>query len=451
MSRFAARLPRKWVSRISEPAICLASAIVFFFLDILDVVMCVFFRAFDEFLEGKSSPCYCMEGGGTQEEEKRDLDSRECEPSDSLRGRKNVFREMGLLRLSPRIWSKEGAFRVGKRNRWSDCGCESCLSWMSSGSDSRLHVVVKEQQRARLENSSGETTVQNVIFIHGFLSSSSLWTETVFPNLSEHSKQNYKLFAVDLLGFGRSPKPSDCLYMLRDHLEMIEKSVILPFQVKSFHLVAHSMGCVIALALAAKYSDSVKSITLIAPPYFSSSKEDASLQALQKLATRRIWPPLLFGSAFMSWYEHLGRCVCFFVCRNHRTWESILKLLTGRRELHFLITDLTRHTHHSAWHTMHNVICGGARFLDKYLEILSAARVKIRVVQGTEDQVVPTECSHSMKVKAPEIELEIVPNADHNTVILGRAKDFTRDLESLWASASENVAEHVDVGQEVQK
>ncbi|KAL0428344.1 UNVERIFIED_CONTAM: putative lysophospholipase BODYGUARD 4 [Sesamum latifolium] len=156
MPRVAARLPGKWVSRISETVICLASAIVFFFLDILDVVMCVFFRAFDEFLEGKSSSCYCVERGGTQEEEKRDLDSvgvgGECEPSESLRGRKNVFREMGLLRfISPRIWSKEGAFRVGKRrNRWSDCGCESCLSWMSSGSDSRLHVVVKEQQRAGL-------------------------------------------------------------------------------------------------------------------------------------------------------------------------------------------------------------------------------------------------------------------------------------------------------------
>ncbi|KAK4392589.1 putative lysophospholipase BODYGUARD 4 [Sesamum angolense] len=385
MSRVATRLPGKWLSRISETLISLASAIVFFFLDILDVVMCVFFRAFDEFLEGKSSSCYCMERGGTQEEEKRDLDSvgvdGECEPSESLRGRKNVFREMGLLRFSPRIWSKEGAFRVGqRRNRWSDCGCESCLSWMSSGRDSRLHVVVKEHKREFFIDSqagehSGVTTVQNVIFIHGFLSSSSLWTETVFPNLSEHSKQNYKLFAVDLLGFGRSPKPRDCLYTLKDHLEMIEKSVILPFQLKSFHLVAHSMGCVIALALAAKYSDSVKSITLIAPgilayKHFINSPQDE------------------YGLRY--------------------SWFSFHVMGTS-----FSDHDLTRHTHHSAWHTMHNVICGGARFLDKYLETLRAAGVKIRVVQGTEDQVVPTECSHNMKVKAPEIELEIVPNADH--------------------------------------
>ena len=106
---------------------------------------------------------------------------------------------------------------------------------------------------------------ENVIFLHGFLSSSSIWTETVFPNLSEEVKKNHRLFALDLLGFGRSPKPRDCFYTLKDHLGMIEKSIINSFELKSFHLVAHSMGCILALALASKYSNSVKSITLVAP------------------------------------------------------------------------------------------------------------------------------------------------------------------------------------------
>jgi pimeloyl-ACP methyl ester carboxylesterase len=115
-----------------------------------------------------------------------------------------------------------------------------------------------------IEDCRGEPA-ENVIFLHGFLSSSSFWTETVFPNLSETINHNYRLFAVDLLGFGRSPKPRDCSYTLNNHVETIEKSVISPFQLDSFHLVAHSMGCIIALALAAKYSNSVKSITLVAP------------------------------------------------------------------------------------------------------------------------------------------------------------------------------------------
>lgn len=88
-----------------------------------------------------------------------------------------------------------------------------------------------------------------------------MWVETVFPHISENAGLN--LLAVDLLGFGKSPKPMDCLYRLKDHLDMIEKSLIEPFHLESFHLVAHSMGCTIALALAAKYPKHIKSITLV--------------------------------------------------------------------------------------------------------------------------------------------------------------------------------------------
>ena len=114
------------------------------------------------------------------------------------------------------------------------------------------------------ENSRGMPS-ENVVFLHGFTSSSSFWTETIFPKFSEQVKQKCRLVAVDLLGFGSSPKPRNCSYTLKDHVRMIEKSVIEPLDLSSFHLVAHSMGCVIALALAAKYPTCVKSITLVAP------------------------------------------------------------------------------------------------------------------------------------------------------------------------------------------
>lgn len=106
---------------------------------------------------------------------------------------------------------------------------------------------------------------EDVLFIHGFISSSAFWTETVFPNLSSAAKSRYRLFAIDLLGFGRSPKPTDSMYTLREHLDMIERSVLEPHKVKSFHIVAHSLGCILALALAVKHPGSVKSLTLLAP------------------------------------------------------------------------------------------------------------------------------------------------------------------------------------------
>lgn len=35
-------------------------------------------------------------------------------------------------------------------NRWSDCGCDSCLSWVNDGSEYKLHFVVKEPLLGRL-------------------------------------------------------------------------------------------------------------------------------------------------------------------------------------------------------------------------------------------------------------------------------------------------------------
>lgn len=76
---------------------------------------------------------------------------------------------------------------------------------------------------------------------------------------------------MDLLGFGRSPKPTDSLYTLKEHLDMIERSVLDPYNVKSFHIVAHSLGCILALALAVKHPTAVKSLTLLAPVSSSST------------------------------------------------------------------------------------------------------------------------------------------------------------------------------------
>ncbi|KAK7336328.1 hypothetical protein VNO77_16865 [Canavalia gladiata] len=427
----------KWFSICVRVINSIACCVVFLIFDLLDAVFCVIYRYLDQRIEGEVSPCCCF----NLERQKREMnviDEEEDDDgvSDSLYERKNIFREMGFLQFGRK--REDFSRRCGKGggrlvNSWSDCGCESCLSWVNDGSDYKLHFVLKEPLLATGENSRGIPS-ENVIFLHGFLCSSSFWTQTVFQRFSEEVNHKYRLIAIDLLGFGKSPKPRDCLYTLKDHVEMIEKSVIKPLELSSFHLVAHSMGCIIALALAAKCPKCVKSITLVAPPYSSSEGKDACLNALSKLAGKKLWSPLSFGSSFMSWYEHLGRTVCLVYCRNHRIWETILKFITRKRDLHFLTKDLTRHTHHSAWSSMHNVICGGAKFVDSYLTILTKCGVRISVIQGDKDQVVPMRCCTNFKLKAPNAEINIIPNADHSTVLFDREKEFAHSLEYIWAS-----------------
>ncbi|XP_061372522.1 probable lysophospholipase BODYGUARD 4 isoform X2 [Gastrolobium bilobum] len=423
----------KWLSNCARVLYSIICFVVFLIFDLLDAVFCVIYRYLDERIEGEASPCCCSNSKRQNKKKIYVTNDEDDGLSDSLYERKSIFRELGFLLLGRKRENSNRKCSKGfgrSVNRWSDCGCESCLSWVNDG-DYKLHFVMRERLIGR--NCRGYPS-ENVIFLHGFLCSSSFWSQTVFPHFSEKVNHNYRLIALDLLGFGKSPKPRDCLYTLKDHVEMIEKSVIQPLQLSNFHLVAHSMGCIIALALAAKYPKSVKSITLVAPPYTSSEGNNACLNALAMLAGKKLWPALSFGSSFMSWYEHLGRTVCFVFCRNHRIWERILKLITRKRDLHFLTIDLTRHTHQSAWSSMHNVICGGAKFMDSYLIILTKGGVRINVTQGDKDQVVPMECCSNFKLKAPNAEINIIPNADHSTVIFGREKEFAHSLEHTWTS-----------------
>ncbi|MED6218322.1 hypothetical protein PIB30_025725 [Stylosanthes scabra] len=418
-----------WLSNAAQILNSIICFLVFLIFDLLDAVFCVFFRFLDEYIEGEASPCCCADDGGGRKVKDDGL-------SESVYERKNIFRGMRFLKT--RSDSNEECEKTGgssMKNRWSDCGCESCLSWMNDDGDYRLHFVVKEPSNCMHdgEKCRGRAS-ENVIFLHGFMSSSSFWTETVFPCFSEKVNQDYRLIAIDLLGFGKSPKPRDCNYTLKEHVEIIERSVIQPLQLDTFHLVAHSMGCIIALAIAAKHPTSVKSITLVAPPYSPCEGNDACLKALGKMAGKKLWPPLAFGCSFMSWYEHLGRCICFLYCRNHRIWESTLKFITfNKRDLNFLTIDLPRHTHHSAWSSMHNVICGGAKFMDTYLKILTKAGVIINVIQGGKDEVVPIDCCIDLKKKVPNAEINIIPNKNHKTVVFCREKEFANSLELTWA------------------
>ncbi|OEL36576.1 hypothetical protein BAE44_0002405 [Dichanthelium oligosanthes] len=387
----------RWSTWPRTPSEALAAA-VFAFLDVVDVLLCLVYALLDGILEESPIGCYCHRSYGSEA-----ADDDDEEVSDTLYARRSAIRDalVGLMGLVVR--NRRGA---------APCKWRSPRFTDAAGTESE--------------------TAENAIFVHGFTSSSSFWAETVFR---ESSVLNSRLFAVDLLGFGQSPKPADCLYRLKDHVEAIETSLVEPLNLSSFHLVAHSMGCIIALALAARHPNRLKSITLVAPPYFLPCEQMASQVALSRLAEKKLWPPLLFGSAVMSWYEHIGRTVCFLLCKNHLLWEWLFRLLTRQRDVDFRVRDLTKHTHHSAWHTMHNVICGGARLQDRNLEAIEAAGIPVMAIHGTKDSVVPVECSRHLKAKIPHAELRLMAGCDHTTVVSGRERGFAEELSAFWSGS----------------
>lgn len=300
------------VGRVINEAV---SFIVFSVLDLVDFLLCFLYRVADFFIEAEWKPCYCSSSKEAITSSGKILVSEQGESkivclsstklqleeiSDTLYTRPSLLSEVSKLTMKE---TKKGTVRstftvnstivemlqgkIGGQQchpipRWSDCDCKFCTSWTSNSKETlyvrtegpKGKIIFSFSQNIYhkicicdlfLHAISDYKAQEDVLFIHGFISSSAFWTETLFPNFSSAAKSSFRLFAIDLLGFGRSPKPTDSMYTLREHLEMIERSVLEPNKVKSFHIVAHSLGCILALALAVKYPLSIKSLTLLAP------------------------------------------------------------------------------------------------------------------------------------------------------------------------------------------
>ncbi|CAN5484205.1 hypothetical protein BH20ACT2_BH20ACT2_03930 [soil metagenome] len=94
-----------------------------------------------------------------------------------------------------------------------------------------------------------------VVLVHGLGASARYW-EPVVDRLTD----GYRTIAVDLLGFGRSPKPGAASYDVDCHADALGTAVP-PGSV----VVAHSTGASIALRLANRHPDRIAGLVLIAP------------------------------------------------------------------------------------------------------------------------------------------------------------------------------------------
>ncbi|OVA03918.1 hypothetical protein BVC80_1321g66 [Macleaya cordata] len=168
MLKIPATTTSKWPEKSVHNLISAISFIVFAFLDLLDIILCLFYRFVDGYKEEKNTsniPCYCGNRGTLGRSVNGDED-KEIELSETLYQRKNIFRDMGFLNKMIKK-EREGSNSMKKdglilKNRWSDCNCESCLSWQKL-EDQKLHVVVKEPSQANNEEHRGKP-VENWIF-----------------------------------------------------------------------------------------------------------------------------------------------------------------------------------------------------------------------------------------------------------------------------------------------
>lgn len=121
-------------------------------------------------------------------------------------------------------------------------------------------VIMKKFKKIKPNNFNMQVSIWGnkkdyILAIHGISSNSQVWNE-ISKNISKY----YTILAPDLRGRGHSDSPGD--YNLFNHAEDI-KSVLESLNIKSAHIMGHSLGAYIAIIFAAKFPELTKKVILL--------------------------------------------------------------------------------------------------------------------------------------------------------------------------------------------
>ncbi len=207
-----------------------------------------------------------------------------------------------------------------------------------------------------------------VLLLHCWSGSKEYW-KYVLRDLSDQ----FKLYALDLKGFGDSDKPRDG-YRISDYSDLILK-FCKAVKIDRVDVVGHSLGGAIAVRFAAEHPEMVGKLVLVSTPPNGLP-----------LSLRIIGYPVIGG----IWYR-MVRAIGGFALRGSRA---------GKVWLRPTVRSATRSIR---WF---------ARF--RVIEDLKRVRSPILLVFGLKDRIVPPESAgFFLKVK-PGLNVAIIPDSRHS-------------------------------------
>jgi len=110
------------------------------------------------------------------------------------------------------------------------------------------------------------------ILIHGIGNSAKAWEE-VIPLLPK----NIRVIGIDLLGFGKSPKPIWAKYNAKTQARSVGATLLKLRLFQQPTIVGHSLGGLVAVEVAKRYPLLIKQLVLCSPPFYKPTEEKRRL------------------------------------------------------------------------------------------------------------------------------------------------------------------------------
>ncbi|QQS19723.1 alpha/beta hydrolase [Candidatus Saccharibacteria bacterium] len=125
-----------------------------------------------------------------------------------------------------------------------------------------LHGMLGRPYRLHAER-SGDKTKPSIVLLHGIAASGDDWRKVL-----TYLESNYHCTTIDLLGFGKSPKPQWLGYTMEDHMRSLYHTMNKLHLRGQFLLIGHSLGSFLAARYATQHETNINRLLLLSPPVY---------------------------------------------------------------------------------------------------------------------------------------------------------------------------------------
>lgn len=228
----------------------------------------------------------------------------------------------------------------------------------------------------------GDTEKDTIVFLHGLAATSATWA----PVQYKLNYYKYRIVALDLLGFGQSPKPENAGYTAKEHADYVKRTLDSINVKKPFILVGHSMGSLIAANYSYQWPEDIDYTILVGTPLYYQGTDQTSKNAKR------------MTNLYMKAYNLILNKQDFTV-KNSQRLKKLLKVPDG--------IDVTNET----WRSFRMSLINTINHQNTYNEIKDSD-VNYHLVYGNYDEFAVKD-SLKILAKLDNVQDYIVKGSDH--------------------------------------
>lgn len=246
----------------------------------------------------------------------------------------------------------------------------------------------------------GERNKPTLVLLHGIAADSNTWAYL----LKQIDISKFRVVGMDLLGCGKSPRPSHINYNVDDFVKSVRRTTKKAHIKTPFIIVGHSMGALIAARYGRLFSNEITSEYLLSIPVYHKNEELHTNKSKRQTD--------LFLKAYNLMLKNKKFTVFTFKIARH-----VVKLLNRKMNMSLSEEDWREFSLSLKNTIIHQNVINDFKNTSK--------KIKVRIIYGALDELLVQENINHLSIMS-NIEITKIPAADH---IIGAR--FAREVLDL--------------------